>query len=195
MKEIWKDIHGFEGRYQISNMGRARSCDRITFDRGKGIDLIKKGKILSLVLGNGGYLVFNVHDNYIQRIHRVHRCVAKDFIENPENKYAINHKNGIKTDNAVSNLEWVTKSENEIHKHRVLGIRGAFYGRYGKLHPRSKEVDQFTLSGEFIKTWDCQGDIERELGFSQGNVSSCCLGKYKTAYGFIWKFKNKTDAA
>ena len=195
MSELWKDIKGSEGIYQVSSFGRIRSLDRIRIDQRTGKRAHIKGKIIKTVPGTTGYLIFSLHRNYRQTSARVHRIVAETFIEKSLYKYAVNHINGIKTDNRVENLEWVTKSENELHAHRILGKKGAWYGHFGKLHHGSKPVNQYSLSGDFIKTWDSQGDIERKLGLSQGNISCCCCGIYKTAYGFIWKFKDKINVA
>jgi len=115
MKEIWKDIPDFEGFYQISNYGRMRSLDRKVEHR-NGVEYqIKKGKILRLSINRDGYVKCTVSKNSNLTSFTMHRLVGLCFIKNTYNKPCINHKNGIKNDNRMENLEWVTQSENIIH--------------------------------------------------------------------------------
>lgn len=107
-EEIWKDVIGYEGRYQISNMGQL-----------KGFGRSPKGVILNLSSSWNGYLTKNLYKNWDYQPIKIHRLVCQHFIENPENKPFINHKNGIKTDNRVENLEWCTFSENMLHAKRT----------------------------------------------------------------------------
>lgn len=110
MEEIWKDIQGFEGYYQVSNLGRVKSLERsINTYFGKRL---KKEKIKKPQTHNQGYLIVWLP---IVGTKLIHRLVAKEFIPNPKNLEFVNHKNGIKTDNRVENLEWVTRQENEDH--------------------------------------------------------------------------------
>jgi hypothetical protein len=113
MQEIWKDIPNYEGIYQVSNFGNFKSYERIVFYNNK--KAIRKSKILNLRESKAGYLytVFSV--NKERKTIKPHRIVAKVFVDNPLNKPCVNHINGIKTDNRVENLEWVTHSENTKH--------------------------------------------------------------------------------
>lgn len=100
MQEIWKDIKGYEGRYQVSNLGNIMS--------------LKKNKILKVFPDGDGYLLASLYDGK-KKTFRVHRIVATHFIENILNKEQINHKDCNKQNNSVSNLEWVTRRENTEH--------------------------------------------------------------------------------
>lgn len=120
MEEIWKDIEGYEGQYQVSNLGRVRSLDRcVPF--GINSSRIRKisGKILELQPHNKGYLTANLSRHSIITSYLVHRLVAEAFILNTDGKEMVNHKDGNKKNNSVTNLEWATRQENEDHAFRT----------------------------------------------------------------------------
>lgn len=132
--EIWKDIIGYEGLYQISNLGRVQSLDRFIKRKRFSITL-REGKELKQTITAAGYLSITLSNNKIKTTFLVHRLVAIAFIPNPENKPDINHKKGIKTDNRVSEIEWCTKSENLTHAYKI-GLREVVNGikcHYSKL--------------------------------------------------------------
>lgn len=116
--EVWKDIKNYEGSYQVSDLGRVKSLARIVESR-KGVFVNKKELILKTAKNRKGYLcvkLCKVVDNFsVSKKGIIHRLVANEFLENPFNKPQVNHKNGIKYDNRVDNLEWATGSENVIH--------------------------------------------------------------------------------
>ena len=120
--EIWKDIPGYEGLYQVSNLGRVKSAERKVGWEFYNKPCARKHKeriIVAEVAKNGYKRVGLSKDGKRTRYH-LHRIIAKAFIPNPNNYPVINHKNGIKTDNRLENLEWTTYSENNYHAWRVL---------------------------------------------------------------------------
>ncbi len=112
--EVWKDIKNYEGNYQVSDLGRVKSLARIVESR-KGVFHNKKQIILKTFKNGDGYLKYKLCINGKEKSVIAHRLVANEFLENPLNKPQVNHKNDIKDDNRVENLEWVTSSENVIH--------------------------------------------------------------------------------
>lgn len=118
-EEIWKDILGYEGIYQISTYGNIKSIAR--FANGNGQLRFLKEKTISQFDTYQGYKRSTLQKEDKQKHFFVHRLVAEAFIPNPENKPFVNHTNGIRNDNYYKHLEWCTQSENEIHAHKILG--------------------------------------------------------------------------
>lgn len=177
--EIWKDIPWYEWKYQVSNMGNVKNLYKI----------LKQQK-------NRGYLQVYLYKNYKRYTIWIHRLVANAFIPNPENKLEVNHINWIKDDNKLENLEWCTRFENMQHAHNFLKIKNHF--KYNNPKPflwktwilckNSKKVNQYDLEWNFIKTWDCMWDVQRELWIYQALISKCCLWKRNKTWWFIWKY-------
>lgn len=178
-QEIWKDIKGYEGHYQISNLGRVKSLKNY---RGNGDIILKE-------INRLGYLHVSLCREGKIINYKIHRLVCMAFLDNKENKPCVNHINGEKTDNRLVNLEWVTYSENEKHSYRVLNkvYASPMKGKYGQLIHNSKLVIQISLDGFIVNVYDSQATAERETGIRQQSISRCVSGiRYKTG-GYIWK--------
>ena len=177
-EEIWKDIKGCNGIYQVSSEGRIKSLERDIVDS-IGRKYHKKEQILKPVLNTCGYLQVHLYDNKWERKSlKVNRLVTEAFISNPENKSQVNHKDEDKTNNCVDNLEWMTAKEN-----CNFGTRNE---RVAKA--QSKSVAQYTKDGELIKVWSSTNEAGRQLSISQSNISRVAQGKRKTCCGFVWKY-------
>jgi len=112
--EVWKNIEGYEGLYEVSNKGNVRSLDRTIINK-NGKDQFYNGRELKKFMSNNGYIFFYLSKNHKVKVFLGHRLVAQAFIDNQYNKNCVNHKDSVRTNNEVSNLEWVTSSENRIH--------------------------------------------------------------------------------
>lgn len=125
MLEIWKDIIGYEGYYQVSNLGNVRSVDRIIYI--SNIPRKRKSIALKPKISGVGYYQVCLQKESIRFYPLVHRLVAQSFLGLNESKKYVNHINGVKTDNRLQNLEWVTQSENQVHAYRI-GLQNKQYG-------------------------------------------------------------------
>lgn len=183
MEEIWKDIEGFEGLYQVSNLGRVKSLERI--NEGKKTVKLKE-KILRQSPDGKGYMMVWLYYNKKRKTCKVHRLVAQAFIPNPNNKPQIDHINGNNQDNYVENLRWCTSKENF---HNPISYKRNSESKFGYKNHHSRAISQYSLDMILIREWDCINDACRELGVNHSHISQCCNLKRKYAYGFIWRYK------
>lgn len=176
INETWKNIPGYEN-YQISSFGRVKS---LNYNR------TGKEKLLKLKLSSKGYYYVPLCKNGEMKNFRVHRLVSLVFISNPSNKPFVDHINGDRLDNRVENLRWCTNKENcnfpLAKKNRSQSLIN---------NPKkSKAVLQLDINtGEVINEFPSIMEVERQLGIGRGSISHCCNGKYKTAYGYYWRYK------
>lgn len=226
MEEIWKDIKGYEGFYQVSNLGKVRSLDRIV----NGNRL--KGKILSQVQDTKGYLFLQLSKNGNSKRFSVHRLIAEAFIPRIEGKNYIDHINGIRNDNRIKNLRWCTHQENDsfplsrLHRSQAAMGNKRWLGKHHTDETKKKlselkkgikqpdawtrisdenkrkilmaaieknqvKVDQYSLEGELLKTWDSMTIAARELGVQKTNIHKCCNHLAKTCGGYKWRYHDK----
>ena len=178
ISEVWKDIKGYEGLYQVSNQGLVKSLER-TVTRKNGRKQTIRERILRPRTDRDGYLQVILYDSRGKsKTFRLHRLVCEAFHQNPKNKPEVNHINEDKLDNRACNLEWVTAKENRNHGTRSIRIAKAL----------SKPVGQYTRDGVLVKVWQSTQEVQRLLGLSQSNISNTALGKQKTSHGYVWKY-------
>lgn len=185
MDEVWKDVPGFEGRYQVSNLGQVRSVPRDVSNHTGVIHL--KEKILNQRYNHKGYKVVDIIDS--QHKHKyclVHRLLALAFIPNPDNKPQVNHIDGIKDHNVLENLEWVTNGENQIHAYK----NGLNHVADNSGRPKKAVLQIDKNTNEVIEKYSCLADAGRKFG-SASTIRRCCVGVSHTSYGFKWKFEKE----
>jgi len=186
--EIWKDIEGFENRYQVSNMGRVKSLDRITITK-NGRRLPIKGKLLRLNRSSPeGYVrVILYGPNTKPYIRFVHRLVAQAFIPNPENKPEVNHKWGDKSDNRHTSLEWCTRGENVSH-----AIRTGLNPQRGERNTSSKlsELQVREICNLLDNSNKTQEEIAKEYGVLKTQIHKIDIGE---AWNWLTDRKGKVS--
>lgn len=251
MREIWKDIKGFEGVYMVSNLGRVKGLARISSDNRDLPDRYLTGSKYS-----NGYCMVKLSLNGKRVRKSIHRLVAEAFIPNPDGLPMINHKDEDKTNNKADNLEWcdarynstygtcrmrgketfIKNNSNTVYQFaldgsfiaeyntittaaRATGAQeseicaccnryehsissGGYIWRFAKdcpeksvepysIKPSSlrQKVSQYSLQGEWIRDYECINEAVRLTGTRHSSIYACCVGKYKTANGYKWKYK------
>ena len=169
--EIWKPVAGYEGLYEVSNLGRVKS-------------LLHNNEWILRPIDNGhGYLRVALSKNGNVKRYRIHRLVARAFVPNddPENKTHVNHRNELKADNRASNLEWCNQ-----HYNNNYGTRNKRISKQ-----RSKPIKQIDVAGNVIRIWESTVTAAKHLNHSSNTICNCLHGRLRTAFGFRWEYADK----
>lgn len=176
--EVWKDVLGYEGSYQISNYSNVRGLDRSITQR-NGTVISRKGQLLKPRLDSKGYYFLRLGN----KNKWVHRMIIESFVRPMESKEVVNHIDGVKTNNSLDNLEICSSGHNQKHAY-ATGLRGGqdsknngnYKGTIVGMSPHGERVE-FNSRKEMV-----------ELGFSPQSIYACCLGKQKGHKGFtFWR--------
>lgn len=209
--EEWRDVVGYEGLYQVSNLGRVKSLDRVVNGKSHS-QVIKRGKLLKIQYNIDGYCIVCLSKRSVYKHYKVHRLVAQAFIPNLDNLPCVNHKDEDKTNNRVDNLEWCTVLYNngygtkpsrisiaakgrkpnekliQILRNRIRGEEERQKQKECK-RAKMRPVFQFSFGGELLGEFESAKEAERCTGVHSGNILHCCTGWYKQSGGYVWKFK------
>lgn len=192
---MWKVIPNTDNLYYASDDGQIKSAPRmrkLVTKRGEEKAYLRNGKILKQTINSHGYPCVTIkYSDGSQKVIMTHRLVALTFIPNPENKPQINHIDGDKTNNSVSNLEWCTASENLKHAFNTGLNKGGspWLGKSGRLHPNSRPVQAYDKSNNLIAEYESISLAAKAMGISDSHICSCLNGRRKSAGGYIWKAK------
>lgn len=182
-EEIWKDVKGYEGLYQVSNAGRVKSIDRLVSQQGRA--RLYRGTIMAQYKNKNGYCAIRLSRNNNKKGFLVHRLVAEAFIQNHMNLPFVNHKDEKQSNNNVENLEWCTPTYNVNYGTSTLR-RSIKMG---------ESVDQYSLDGELIGNYYSLKQAEKITGVPHSIINSCCKGKQSSAGGFVWKYAANNSAS
>lgn len=190
MKEVWKDIKGYEGIYQVSSRGRVKSLSRTIIDT-VGRVIKKKEKILSFRISScTGYPMLNLFKDGKRTTVTVHRLVAEAFIPNPKNLPCVNHRDESRDNNHVDNLEWCTYKYNNsygtVRERQSKSLNAFFASHQEYLRP----IVQYSLTGDVVRCFKSIAEAEKHIGIDNSSIRHCCKNRVKIAYGYVWRYKD-----
>lgn len=181
MEEVWKAINGYEGIYEVSNLGRVKSLSRtIKAKYGRATHYSEqkiKGRMLKPNFTTYGYAYVALAKNGKNKTTLVHRIVAETFLENPENLPCVNHKDENRKNNNVSNLEWCSYAYNNTYKNIHL-----------RRKKTNRKIIQYDLDMNELKRWESITEAANYYDIETSNISACCTGKRNHCAGFKWRY-------
>ena len=175
MEEEWRPVKGYEGLYEVSNMGRVKSLH------------YGKERILRMPDNSAGYRNVELENKAPQR-KLVHRLVAEAFIPNPMNLPVVNHLDGDKHNNCVSNLEWCTYRQNTLHAIKLGLFNPSFPSTVNCKGPKGKPIVVYAKTGEFVSFFSSATEAAKVLGISRDSIYKATNNKCKHAHGYVCKF-------
>lgn len=181
----WRPLDWIDPKYEVSDTGLVRSWKK----EGRIGGVRKEQRVLKQ-RSCTGYMKLGLYaaaSPRVRKVYFVHRLVLRAF--SGVSGAQVNHKDGVKDNNCIGNLEWCTASENMWHSWHVLGNARPvpWIGCTGARCANSKAVAQYTLAGKLVHVWDAQMDAKR-AGFNQGKISAVCRGARPQHRGFVWAF-------
>lgn len=177
MSVKWADVIGYEGLYEVSTDGRVRTVQHVTNGH-----VIRAKELTISVYKSQRYARVRLYKNGKSKDLVVHRLVAEAFIPNPERKPQVNHIDGNKRNNSVSNLEWCTQAENNRH-----AIDNGLQNPYIAIEATKKKVLQIDMDGTIVKEWESLTAAATALGLQVSNISHCCSGRIGSTGGYKWR--------
>lgn len=175
MEEIWKPIKDYPN-YEVSNLGNIKNLK------------FTKERFLKVQTNKNGYSHVVLSNNGIHTTWRVHKLVINAFSKNTNKDLEVNHKDGVKNNNVLTNLEWVTRSENMKHSFDVLGRIGNETGKYLGSHNTAKKIIQYSKDGSLIRCWDSIKEAALVLRISPTNISHCLSKVQHSSGGYKWEY-------
>lgn len=196
MKEIWKDVKGYEGSYMVSDLGNVKSLDR-RIGCAYGATRILPGRPMKQYT-NDRYPKIGISDsNGDPKLVYVHRLVAEAFVENPNGYLEVNHKDENKQNNNAENLEWCDRQYNNTYGTKIeRQVKSMDYVSMGLAVSKTKRlvrydgVFQMDLNGNIIEQWNKMKEAGDSLGISYYGISNCCRGMAETSGGYRWMYVN-----
>ena len=188
--EQWRPVKGYEN-YAVSSLGRVKSVEKTCKSKCGSVRRVRERVLTPALRGRKGdeYFIVTLSKDGVEKVYGVHVLVALAFPEIcglPFEGAQCNHIDEVKTNNVPENLNWMTPAQNSNHGTRNERIAKALTNR----SDQSKTVYHYTKdTHELVREWESVHEIERQMGWSNGNISQCCLGKRKTHQGFIWSYE------